>query len=107
MPLQNVQGFKEEPHSVINTGRQAVSADHTPTQLVAADTPCKGAYISADPDGGQQIAIGDANTASGSGSWRGVIVYPGHPGIFLPVDNLNKVYFSGATGAVACFTYYI
>lgn len=107
MSLQGVQGVKQEPYSVIGTGRTVVSGNNTATQLSSSDTPCKGVYISADPSGGEIITIGDANVGSGAGSWRGVTLYPGHPGVFLPVDNLTKAYFCGATGAIACFTYYV
>lgn len=107
MPLQNVQGVKEEPNAIMGTGRTSISGAHTPTQLTATDTPCRKVWVSCDPDAGVHMAIGDSNAASGAGSWRGVVIYPGHPGIPIIVDNLTKVYFSGAAGAKACYTYYV
>lgn len=106
MALQNVQGVKPEPHSVLVTGKKTVSGNNAATQLTVSDTPCKGVWVSADPSAGQHFAIGDSNVGSGTGAWQGTIIYPGAPGIFCPVDNVSKVYFSGATGAIACFTYF-
>lgn len=107
MVLQNVQGVKPEPHSTLITGKKTVSGADTATQLSTSDLPCKGVWISADPSAGIHFAIGDANVGSGTGAWQGTIIYPGHPGIFCPVDNVNKIYFSGAAGAIACFTYFV
>jgi hypothetical protein len=105
--FQTVHGVKQEPNAVIGSGRKTVDGDHTPTQLTNSDTPCRGLWIAASPGGGLEISVGDSNVDSDTGSWRGVVIYPGHPGIFLLVDNVNKVWFSGADGATACYTYYV
>ncbi len=107
MTMQNVQGVKEEPNAFMGSGRTTISGANTATQLTATSTACRKVWVSCDPAAGVEFAVGDSNIGSGAGSWRGVVLYPGHPGIPIVIDNLTKVYFCGAAGAIACYTYYV
>ena len=63
-------------------------------------------FVSADPVAGQILALGDSSVGAGSGAWSGVLVFPGNPPVFVPTDDLAKIYFnSDSASAVACYTY--
>lgn len=105
--FQMTQGVRVSPNTLILSGRKAIAGAGTATPLSLTSVPCLGVWISGDIAAGQPIAVGDANVAAGAGSWRGVIVIPGNDPVFLPCDNLNRVYFtSESAGAVACYTYF-
>jgi hypothetical protein len=105
--FQMTQGVKVSPNTVILSGRRAITGANTATPLSSSSTPCLGVWVSGDIAAGQPMSVGDANVAAGAGSWRGVIVVPGNDPVFLPCDDLNRVYFnSESASAVACFTYF-
>lgn len=105
--FQQTQGVRISPNTIIATGRTAITGANTATPLANSSTPCLGVWISGDIGAGQPISVGDSNVAAGTGSWRGVIVIPGNDPVFIPCDNLNRVYFNSTSGAaVACFTYF-
>lgn len=105
--FQQTQGVKVSPNTVILTGRKAITGAGTATPLAAQSTPCVGVWISGDIAAGQPMSVGDSNVGAGAGSWRGVIVIPGNDPVFIPCDDLNRVYFnSESASAVACFTYF-
>lgn len=105
--FQQVQGVKVSPNTIIVSGRKAISGANTATPLASTPTPCLGVWVSGDISAGQPMSVGDSNVAAGDGSWRGVIVIPGNDPVYLPCDDLSRVYFnSTSSGAVACFTYF-
>ena len=57
MSFQNIQGVKQEPHSILGTGRTTVSGNNVPTQLTTDDIKCMGVYVSADPSAGKHFAL--------------------------------------------------
>lgn len=108
MSFQNVQGVKVENNPILVSGRKAITGASTATPLATSSIPCKGLFVSPDLTAGQPISIGDSNVAAGSGLWRGVILVPGNNPIFVPTDDVSKVYFnSDSASAVACFTYFV
>ena len=105
--FQMTQGVKTSPNTMILSGRQAIMGANTATPLSNTSVPCLGVWVSGDISAGQPMTVGDSNVAAGSGNWRGVIVSPGNDPVFIPCDDLNRVYFNATDpGAVACFTYF-
>lgn len=105
--FQQTQGVHISPYTRILTGRTAITGAGTATPLAASSTPCIGVWVSGDIAAGQPMSVGDSNVNAGAGVWRGVIVIPGNDPVFIPCDDLNKVYFnSESASAVACFTYF-
>lgn len=105
--FQQTQGVKISSNTIILSGRKAITGAGTATALASSSTPCLGVWVSGDIAAGQPMSVGDSNVAAGAGSWRGVIVIPGNDPVFIPCDDLNRVYFnSESAAAVACFTYF-
>lgn len=105
--FQMTQGVKISPNTAILTGRKAIAGAGTATALSPTSVPCLGVWISGDIAAGQPMSVGDSNVSAGAGNWRGVIVIPGNDPVFIPCDDLNRVYFnSESASAVACFTYF-
>lgn len=105
--FQQTQGVRITPNTIIVSGRKAITGATTATPLSSGSTPCLGVWVSGDIAAGQPMSVGDSLVGAGSGSWRGVIVIPGNDPVFIPCDDLNKVYFnSESSAAVACFTYF-
>jgi hypothetical protein len=105
--FQQTQGVRVSPNTPILSGRKAISGANTATPLSSTSVACLGVWISGDISAGQPMTVGDSNVAAGAGNWRGVIVIPGNDPVFIPCDDLNRVYFnSESAGAVACFTYF-
>lgn len=106
--LQGTWNAQIAPNPVIVPGRKAITGAGTATPLSATSIMCRGVMVCADPGAGQMISVGDSTVAAGTGSWKGVILFPGNPPLFVPTDDVSKVYFnSDSAGAVACFTYFV
>lgn len=55
------------------------------------------------------IAIGDSSCAidlATPANTLGSVIYPADPPLRLYLDNVNKIYIAGQSGAAASFTYY-
>ena len=92
---------------MILSGRTAITGAGVATPLSSSSVACVGVWVSGDIAAGQPMSVGDSNVAAGSGVWRGVIVIPGNDPVFIPCDDLNRVYFnSESAAAVACYTYF-
>lgn len=106
--LQGTWNFKEAPNPVLIPGRTAIAGANTATPLLSSSTPCQGVLVSADPGAGQIISVGNSTVAAGTGAWKGVILFPGNQPLYIPTDDVSKVYFnSDNAGAFACFTYFV
>ena len=85
-------------------GRKALSNAGLGVQVTASDIPCKWVDVSADT-GGDLVVLGFSSSVQLT-SATGMILTPGTPPIRINIDNVNKLYASGASGSALCFTYF-
>ena len=92
-------------YGAIVTGTKTVTAAGTCEQVTATSTPIGGVWVAADLGSGP-LTVGDSATKATAGSMQGIVLIPGNPSIFVPIDNLNKLYVDSQTnGHKLCYAY--
>ena len=80
--------------------------DGTVAHVTSTNIPITGVWVGADLGNTNHIVVGDSSCEATAGSIKGIILIPGNPSIFLPVNNLNLVYYDVVTtGDRICFAY--
>ena len=93
-------------HANITSGRKAVTVAGTSEQVVAASTPCKEVWLSADTDNTDVVVIGGSDVVAAGGAQKGVVLFAGNPPVKLYIDNMNKLYVDSiASGDAVIFNY--
>lgn len=90
----------------IVTGTKTVTTAGTAEQVTATSTPIGGVWVAADTGTGSIMAVGDASVDAIASQMQGLVLIPGNPSVFLPIDNLNLLYVDAqANGAKLAYAY--
>jgi len=91
----------------IGTFTKTVTTAGTRVQITSADTPCFKVQVCADLGNTNPVVVGDASVVAASGSMRGTVLVPGNDPVFIPVNNLNKLWVDSQTsGDKICGSYF-
>lgn len=78
----------------------------TAVRITTDSTPCLGIWVSAQRSNTDVGFVGASTVKATSGASRGIPLFPGNPAIFLPVKNVNLLFFDVAvSGEDICFAY--
>ncbi len=90
----------------IVTGIKTVTTAGTAVQITTTSTPIPGVWVAADLGNSGPVVVGDSNVVAASGSMQGIILIPGNPSVFIPINNLNLLYVDAQNnGDELCYAY--
>ena len=89
----------------IVTGTKTVTTAGTAVQVTTTQTPIGGVWVAADMGGGV-IVVGDSSVKAANSSQRGVVLTPGNPSTFIPINDLSLLWADSQTsGDKLCYAY--
>lgn len=89
----------------IITGTKTVTTAGTAVQVTTSATPIGGVWVAADMGGGP-LAVGDSSVLAANSSQQGVILTPGNPSTFIPINDLSLLWVDAQTsGHKLCYAY--
>lgn len=99
--------WKGNTFEKIVSGTKTVTTAGTAVQLTTTSTPIGGIWLSGDTEGaGGVIVVGDSSVDAIEGQQQGIVIVPGNASIFVPIDNLNKIWVDSASnGGKLCYAY--
>ena len=79
-------------NSAIVTGTKTVTTAGTAVRITAVSTPIKGIFVNADLLAGIVVTVGDSSVVGNASGMKGIVLTPGNPPIFLPINDLSLLY---------------
>lgn len=93
-------------YTSITTGTKTVTTAGTAVQITATPTAIKGIWLSADMVAGIPVAVGDSGVVANVTGQKGILLTPGSPATFLPINDLSLLYVDSLTnGGKLCYAY--
>ena len=83
--------------STIVTGTKTVAAAGTAEQVTATSTAIKGVWVNADLIAGIIVTVGDSGVVGNASGMKGLVLTPGNPPIFLPINDLSLLWVDAQT----------
>ena len=88
-------------------GVTSIATSATAVQITTTPTVIGGVWLAVDLQGsGGSIVVGTSTVVAREGSQRGIVLLPGNPSVFLPVNDLSLVWAASQQGgSKLCYAY--
>lgn len=76
----------------IVSGTKTVTTAGTAVRITATPTTIKGIWVNADLLAGIVVTVGDSSVVGNASGMKGIVLTPGNPPIFLPINDLSLLW---------------
>ncbi len=94
-------------HDTLTDFTVTVTTAATRVQFTGSATPVHAVYVVADVGNAGQIVVGSSTVVAASGSQRGIVLFVGNPGVWIPVADLSSLWVDATSnGDKVCGVYF-